>query len=462
MALEFEEEFSPDSDQLRLLNSPSKGRCVVARIAIPAGSTIHTESPLFWVPSCDSALTACNSCFAALPDNCPRQKCNSCSQAVWCSQLCRDRDRRLHQLECKMLLECAGRDGPELSENTRLVVRALALRHVEITDSLFTPVRTGQPPPCSDSGASGDGNGGSLAPGVETPQAPSPLLRPAICGGSEAPRRVRRRRSAAPSSGSIDSVSSTQQPADHSSESFQRFLALVDHSAELAGTRLDENLAVASFICGALGREVCPFTPQQVVELTSRIDSNCMSISAFVHGARHTARGVFRLASLFNHSCAPNCCYVFRGTAVHMTTICPIAQGEELCICYLAFNRATTAERRLKLRNAYFFECHCLRCELSSAHDASRTLQLQCECLNGTQETAPGEGGVCVGCRDAQTHHSIFVSCAMSDPPAQGLARHALSLLLADSHRLPLYTRHQLEHTLHMHSELICPCSSPL
>jgi SET domain-containing protein len=67
----------------------------------------------------------------------------------------------------------------------------------------------------------------------------------------------------------------------------------------------------------------------------------------------------------FTADCSPNLRKSRFGRALHFTTTCPIAAGDELCISYLdlnATNNAGVKERRDALRDSWFFECLCARC----------------------------------------------------------------------------------------------------
>jgi SET domain-containing protein len=66
--------------------------------------------------------------------------------------------------------------------------------------------------------------------------------------------------------------------------------------------------------------------------------------------------GLWPTASLFNHSCAPNCAFehVVEGEGggegvLRMTAVAPVAEGEELFISYLADTGKPTECRRRQL-----------------------------------------------------------------------------------------------------------------
>lgn len=64
-------------------------------------------------------------------------------------------------------------------------------------------------------------------------------------------------------------------------------------------------------------------------------------------------------ASLFNHSCMPNCAATATGRALIFEALRDIAVGEELTYCYLR----SFAAGRLETLDPWGFECQCSRCD---------------------------------------------------------------------------------------------------
>eukprot|EP01138_Halocafeteria_seosinensis_P000816 gb/GECG01000837.1/.p1 GENE.gb/GECG01000837.1/~~gb/GECG01000837.1/.p1 ORF type:complete len:506 (+),score=49.26 gb/GECG01000837.1/:1-1518(+) len=81
--------------------------------------------------------------------------------------------------------------------------------------------------------------------------------------------------------------------------------------------------------------------------------------------------GCYPVASLFNHSCRPNCIAVFNTPGDHtlyLRTLKPIDPGEELVLSYIDVAQ-TKKERHKELLTQYGFKCCCGRCaeELQSS-----------------------------------------------------------------------------------------------
>ena len=118
-----------------------------------------------------------------------------------------------------------------------------------------------------------------------------------------------------------------------------------------------------------------PLTDDELYALISRIDSNVFGVfhregggAARVAMGRNVdliGHGVYVAASLFNHSCAPNC---HASTGVHRMAIMadvPIEPGEELTIAYCDVHQPLAARRRL-LKQHYRFHCECKRALMAS------------------------------------------------------------------------------------------------
>ena len=105
-----------------------------------------------------------------------------------------------------------------------------------------------------------------------------------------------------------------------------------------------------------------------------------------------TARGVFPVASFFNHACAPN---VVRsssgggGGQLVFRASCPIAAGEALCIMYGELSDRSYAERQRHLTEHYSFVCQCPRC----AAEAPRRQPQQASRGGGSGGGGSGGGG---------------------------------------------------------------------
>lgn len=89
--------------------------------------------------------------------------------------------------------------------------------------------------------------------------------------------------------------------------------------------------------------------------------------------------GLWLDASLFNHSCAPNCSYTNMGAFMLVFAARDIAVGEELTVSYLPLTpRDTMAARRKKLAGfGDGFTCRCIRCEQVAANGELSRLERQ-------------------------------------------------------------------------------------
>ncbi|OCB87648.1 hypothetical protein A7U60_g5174 [Sanghuangporus baumii] len=99
------------------------------------------------------------------------------------------------------------------------------------------------------------------------------------------------------------------------------------------------------------------------------------SSSDMQEGAEMLGYGIWPIASFFNHSCEPNVARRRIGRRWIFTSAREISKNEELCISYIRGeeNASNLTERRKRLRNAWGFECRCVKCvheeENQGVHD---------------------------------------------------------------------------------------------
>jgi len=94
---------------------------------------------------------------------------------------------------------------------------------------------------------------------------------------------------------------------------------------------------------------------EAIAQLLGVVDTNAHEMLDISGG------GLFPIASLMNHSCVENAMFSTSGRTMLVSTIRPIAPGEEIVYSYTAFYRPTS-DRQAKLRAQYDFECACPLC----------------------------------------------------------------------------------------------------
>ena len=100
--------------------------------------------------------------------------------------------------------------------------------------------------------------------------------------------------------------------------------------------------------------------------------------------------GVYVCSSVFDHSCRPNAAVIFDDIQIEIRAIKDIAKDEEIFIHYIALD-INREERRIKLKNQYYFECNCAKCveevDHSIDYDRFRALVSQLHhCISGNSE----------------------------------------------------------------------------
>ncbi|KAL8903325.1 MAG: hypothetical protein Q9171_007442 [Xanthocarpia ochracea] len=66
-------------------------------------------------------------------------------------------------------------------------------------------------------------------------------------------------------------------------------------------------------------------------------------------------------AALLNHSCNPNCIFIFSGASLSIRSLQPIPAGGELTISYTDIT-APSHRRQIDLKSMYYFDCACEYC----------------------------------------------------------------------------------------------------
>lgn len=92
---------------------------------------------------------------------------------------------------------------------------------------------------------------------------------------------------------------------------------------------------------------------------------------------------IFPAVAMLNHSCVPNCVFVFVGDSLVIRSSRPVKQGEELSISYFDVLKPVK-ERRMTTLN-WNFSCTCPRCQVESVQN------LNCFDATGSQSVAADE-----------------------------------------------------------------------
>lgn len=144
---------------------------------------------------------------------------------------------------------------------------------------------------------------------------------------------------------------------------FAEFEELISHRQNYAVEVVDYFLSVAAYL-KSLAAWPSDMTEAAVVETMLQARHNMFNI--FLNAETSLGWGVFLAASLFNHSCRPNLCYLRGedGPGFQFIARREIKAGEELTISYLGDD--DLPGRRAYLREHYFFDCACERCREDS------------------------------------------------------------------------------------------------
>ncbi|CAM9252890.1 unnamed protein product [Choristocarpus tenellus] len=108
--------------------------------------------------------------------------------------------------------------------------------------------------------------------------------------------------------------------------------------------------------------EWCRCDVDEAVELACRSSVNSYGlVDASSETSTIIGHGMFPLFAMFNHSCRPNCTFVFEGGVLEARTLIEVKEGTELNFSYIDLVQSTP-DRRTDLLTSRGFLCHCPRC----------------------------------------------------------------------------------------------------
>ncbi|KAK8218150.1 hypothetical protein IWZ01DRAFT_492082 [Phyllosticta capitalensis] len=99
---------------------------------------------------------------------------------------------------------------------------------------------------------------------------------------------------------------------------------------------------------------------QMVEEIYARVLANSLTITTSI--LLPIGVGVDPFASCANHSCVPNAFVVFDGTKLSYRALKPITKDEEIFMSYID-DTYPFLHRQKELRETYYFDCKCSKCE---------------------------------------------------------------------------------------------------
>ncbi|KAJ3193732.1 hypothetical protein HK101_004276 [Irineochytrium annulatum] len=313
---------------VRLAATKAKGRHVKAERDLPTGSTVLIERAAAFTLLKPVQDELCAACTGALPCSDDARGdasafriavkkrsvvcCEGCRrQTYYCSDCCRDDDRRRHALECDVLKQLPGITAMSSVDYNlfKLVLVILTMQALEREDSDAE----------DDAGNSENEDD---------------------AGDSE-----------------NDEVVAFEQQRRPTPTAFVD--DLLSHRSYVDATWL-KAVEVGANNLVAILPPTLKTTPAAIVKLACQINANSHVI---IDPSGNTNNHI----AMLNHSCAPNACYVADHRGVMLVrTLAPIARGEELTLSYVDL-LLPKQSRRDKLLISKFFHCACARCEFPEA-----------------------------------------------------------------------------------------------
>ncbi|XP_071944518.1 SET and MYND domain-containing protein 4-like isoform X2 [Antedon mediterranea] len=321
-----------------------RGRHLVAKVKIPAGSTIIKEKPYTGVLLPEFHNTHCHQCFtpteAAIP-------CPSCSRVRYCSDECQQRSMTLyHWAECPYwnLLQEVGVYA-HLSYRILVISGVQTVKGQHVKDTKVSMETSKSIPGCSSSGCY-YGNYQSVWNLVMNENMhPSEDIKHFQKISSELIHKT------------IDHLLGNRTWKRESCEMLDKSHHQ-DKSCLIGQLQNTHTRHWLQLYCNA--QAVTRIVPSNIREGRHRV--------ADVE-QRRLATALFPTTSLLNHSCKPNVIVSFKDDEITVRSITTIDTNKEILHCYGPhYKRMKKAERQEALKKQYNFECNCDACRLDDSN----------------------------------------------------------------------------------------------
>ena len=133
---------------------------------------------------------------------------------------------------------------------------------------------------------------------------------------------------------------------------------------------LREEYAYLAEAVHALFLQDLKYSVADVAKAFERYQANVFSVRRASHSLPTVASAVGLVASLFDHSCEPNCTFFFRPppsgetgrVRIVVRALRPIAKGEKMTIAYTGDLYASPRERKAMMLSSHGFVCKCDAC----------------------------------------------------------------------------------------------------
>lgn len=109
----------------------------------------------------------------------------------------------------------------------------------------------------------------------------------------------------------------------------------------------------------------CGFSKQELLDIFGKVCVNHFAIDDDdEEHESHLGLGLYLGASALDHSCSPNCYFMFHGKRidVHLLEDVPEPSLKNLFVSYMPLLN-TKQERQTRLKETYYFDCKCVRCQ---------------------------------------------------------------------------------------------------
>ncbi|CAG0898115.1 unnamed protein product [Cyprideis torosa] len=356
------------SRYLKLLHKGVKGRHMVAAKDLKPGQVVMVEKPLMTIFMASKRWDFCLNCVHRIQVPVP---CKRCDEIAFCSAECRDEAESFHKQECGLLQNL----DDTCHQRIRMAI-LYGLNALKDPNDTVAPDDLSNPTdPRHMNNLLGHDEHRSAASNFSQALESIFCLKWSVCGRegvrlSLMTSLLTRALKVLQLCGffAANPCSMEDRIADQTADQTKNRSAdrMKDQTADqtknrsadrIKGQNADRSADQTAVVCSRL------------MDIFQKCWVNSFTVSHYRPDtglSEDIGSAVYSTISLINHSCIPNCAWVFNGNVNIVRTLKSIRAGEEIRTSYNSFCTyfdTPADKRRTRYRGSYFFDCDCEACE---------------------------------------------------------------------------------------------------
>ena len=332
-------------------NNPNE-RGLIAKRDVAAGEVVLRTNMFAAVVSDECSKSHCHHC---LQPSEALKRCSACGFAKYCCVAHQREAWAYHKNECKMIKH-TNKPSPKPAAASKAA------------STSFRPIQPEAPMEDDDEGMDGATAAAAASTTKEKERVPGQTIRLLA--------RV------------LERVNEPSHPATWAT-GIEGVKALNGYLDSLSSSRAAELKTQSSMLCGLLSEVKPNITPPSVDLVTSLLSIISMNAHTITdEELQPIGIGLYPLAALTNHDCAPTCVQTFEegGSQIVLRALRPITESEPITIGYVEL-LASRLVRRNDLESGYHFMCMCDRCEREQGVEGRKLSGIAASLTNARRST---------------------------------------------------------------------------